>query len=119
MRVHSSVSYGETELHVCPLCLICYHNSEGLDAHKIQVHPDWENEIQKLREYNHNSQFCSLTLDLVDYSLRSSAILSLESNTACDTRHEKTDLKVFVVVIPKERAYPSFGMTPTFRKYDL
>ncbi len=50
MRVHSSVSYGETELHVCPLCLICYHNADGLDGHKIEVHPDWENDIQKLRK---------------------------------------------------------------------
>ena len=34
-----------------------------------------------------------------------------------DMHHEKTDLKVFVVVIPKEgwaRVHPSFGMTPTF-----
>ena len=43
-----------------------------------------------------------------------------------DMCHEKTDLKVFVVVIPKEgwvrvaaHAHPSFGMTPTFREYDL
>ncbi len=39
-----------------------------------------------------------------------------------DACHEKTDLKVFVVVIPKEgwaRAHPSFGMTPTFREYNL
>ncbi len=30
-----------------------------------------------------------------------------------DKRHEKTDLKVFVIVIPKE------GMKPTFREYNL
>ncbi len=38
-----------------------------------------------------------------------------------DLRHEKTDLKVFVVVIRchTTRAHPSFGMTPTFREYDL
>ena len=36
-----------------------------------------------------------------------------------DVRHEKADLKVFVVVIPKDgRAHP-YGMTPTFREYDL
>ena len=41
-----------------------------------------------------------------------------------DARHEKTDLKVFVAVIPKEgwargHAYPSFGMTPTFTEYEV
>ena len=37
-----------------------------------------------------------------------------------DARHEKIDLKVFVVVIPKEgRAHPSFGMTPTFQSLTL
>ncbi len=42
-----------------------------------------------------------------------------------EARHEKTDLKGFVAVIPKEgwprvaRAHPSFGMTPTFREYNL
>ena len=40
-----------------------------------------------------------------------------------DVRHEKTDLKVFVVVIPKEGlagwgpANPSLGMTPTIKYY--
>ena len=40
-----------------------------------------------------------------------------------DARHEKTDLKVFVVVIPKEgwarlaRENPSFGMTLTFHNF--
>ncbi len=34
-----------------------------------------------------------------------------------DAHHEKTDLKVFVGVFG--RAHPSFGMTPTFREYDL
>ncbi len=33
-----------------------------------------------------------------------------------DVRHEKTDLKVFVVVIPKEGWA---RVTPTFREYDL
>ncbi len=34
-----------------------------------------------------------------------------------DTGHEKTDLKVFVIVIRKEGwAHPSFGMRPTFRE---
>ncbi len=36
--------------------------------------------------------------------------------------HMKTDLKVFVVVIPCHTlsyAHPSFGMTPTFREYNL
>ncbi len=40
-----------------------------------------------------------------------------------DARHEKTDLKVFVVVIPKEGwalvAAPSFGMPPTFQNLTL
>ncbi len=42
-----------------------------------------------------------------------------------EVRHEKTDLKVLVVVIPKvgwaRMAVPIlfFGMTPTFREYDL
>ncbi len=44
-------------------------------------------------------------------------------NAVIDARHEKTDLKVFIVVIPKEGwvrcTYPSFGMTPTFREYNL
>ncbi len=40
-----------------------------------------------------------------------------------DTRHEKTDLKVLVVVIPKEGlvgwgpANPSLSMTPTIKYY--
>ena len=40
-----------------------------------------------------------------------------------DTRHEKRELKVFVVVIPKEElagwgpTTPSFGMTPTIKYY--
>ncbi len=40
-----------------------------------------------------------------------------------DARHEKTDLKVVVVVIPKEGlagwgpANPSLGMTPTLKYY--
>ncbi len=37
-----------------------------------------------------------------------------------DACHEKTDLKVFVIVIPKEGwARMDFAMTPTFREYDL
>ncbi len=41
-----------------------------------------------------------------------------------DARHEKTDLKVFVIVIPKDGlagwdpANPSLGMTPT-AEYNL
>ncbi len=44
--------------------------------------------------------------------------------TEIGARHEKTDLKVFVVVIPKEElagwgpANPSLGMTPT-TEYNL
>ena len=43
--------------------------------------------------------------------------------TVNDTGHKKTDVKVFVVVIPKERlvdwghANPSLGMTPTVKYY--
>ena len=40
----------------------------------------------------------------------------------CDMCHEKTDLKVFVVVIPKEGwapIDPSFGMTLTFQNLTL
>ncbi len=43
--------------------------------------------------------------------------------TTCDARHEKTDLKVFVVVIPKEGlagcgpTNTSVGMTPTTKYY--
>ena len=33
----------------------------------------------------------------------------------CDAHHKKTDLRVFVVA----RAHPSFGMTPTYREFDL
>ena len=41
-----------------------------------------------------------------------------------DTRHKKTDHKVFVVVIPKEewahgRAHTSFAMTPAFQNLTL
>ncbi len=36
-----------------------------------------------------------------------------------DSRHGKTDLKVFVVVIPKEGAHSSFGMTSTFQNLTL
>ena len=37
-----------------------------------------------------------------------------------DMRHEKTDLKVFVVVIPKDGcAHPSFGMAPPFQNLTL
>ena len=34
-----------------------------------------------------------------------------------EVRHEKIDLKIFVVV--HSRAHPSLGMTLTFREYDL
>ncbi len=43
-----------------------------------------------------------------------------DSGVICDVGHEKTDIKVFVVVIQKEGrgarscAHPSIGMTPTF-----
>ncbi len=43
--------------------------------------------------------------------------------TVTDVRHEKTDLKVFIVVIPKEglagwgSAHPSLGMTMTIQYY--
>ena len=35
-----------------------------------------------------------------------------------DEHHEKRDLKVFVLVIPKEGWHPSFGMTPTLTEFD-
>ncbi len=34
-----------------------------------------------------------------------------------DMCHEKKDLKVFVVVIPKKELHPSLGMTPTIKYY--
>ncbi len=34
-----------------------------------------------------------------------------------DVRHEKTDLRVFVVFIPRGPANPSLGMTPTIKYY--
>ncbi len=46
-------------------------------------------------------------------------ICHLHKQVLHDTRHEKTDPKVFVVVGARGRAHPSFGMTPTFREYDL
>ncbi len=48
-----------------------------------------------------------------------SHVLSNEHKMSCDARHKKTDLKTFVIVIPKEGlmslgpANPSLGMTPT------
>ena len=51
-------------------------------------------------------------------------LLHHSAETLCDVRHEEIDLKVFVVVIPKEGlagwgpANPSLGMTPT-TEYNL
>ncbi len=60
------------------------------------------------------------------FSAESSSVFSLAGpamQSKYDTHHEKTDLKVFVVVIPKEGlagwgpANPSLGMTPTIKYY--
>ncbi len=63
-----------------------------------------------LKEKNVGQQSCQLTIG---------GVVSL----SFDMRHEKTDLKVFVVVIPKEglagrgSANPSLGMTLTIKYY--
>ncbi len=51
-------------------------------------------------------------------------ISTILHQAAYDARHEKTDLKIFVVVTPKEGwarpcAHPSFGLTLTFQTLTL
>ena len=50
MRVHSGCSYADTQMHSCPLCCICYNKSEDMDKHKMEVHPDYDEQIAKLRK---------------------------------------------------------------------
>ena len=58
-----------------------------------------------------------VTFELVQLHFRGFFLLT------CDARHEKTNLKIFVVVIPKEGlagwgpANPSLGMTLTTKYY--
>ncbi len=51
MRVHSGVSYSETELFWCPLCSKCYHLRETMELHTTASHPNFEKEVHELSKF--------------------------------------------------------------------
>ncbi len=48
LRVHSGLDYTHTQIFSCPLCYICYHIEEVMDAHIAISHQDFQQRLKEI-----------------------------------------------------------------------